>query len=210
MWTQYNVWTVLSPSEKAAWLQAVGSVLAVMAAATVPIIQRQNDLLERRQLQKARAKTAALTLLPAMERWLALLDEDLRDLRSMEGWGMVEIGPARIDLTNHLEWFEPIGDLGPRLIDMFIRAADIDHRSTKINAALRGDARWEDEGALEDSYKNQINHIDAMAIDLKDSICMLRLIAIHGHRMKPKPAPIVENIKTAVGHLFDWKRRSDQ
>ena len=107
-------WCGLTPSEQAAWVQAVGSVLAIGVAIAIPLVIARRDRKRREAEAASRARTYALHLMPLVERLysklrsahLLIIDHDEEDLGAaitmvregteLDGWGLHlhELGEA--------------------------------------------------------------------------------------------------------------------
>ena len=44
IWSHYSFWRALRPEEQAAWVQAIGSLMAIFTAVIVPMVQRNQEL----------------------------------------------------------------------------------------------------------------------------------------------------------------------
>ncbi|TGR55684.1 hypothetical protein EN794_004575 [Mesorhizobium sp. M00.F.Ca.ET.151.01.1.1] len=115
-------WCALTASEQAAWVQAVGSVLAIGVAIAVPLVIARRDRKRRDAEAASRARTYALHLMPLVEllysklrsAHLLVLDHNEEDLGAAitmvregtapDGWGLHlhELGAAGDQLQKAL------------------------------------------------------------------------------------------------------------
>lgn len=111
-------WCSLTISEQAAWVQAIGSLLAIGIAIYVPWRQRSHTIADEKRRDQERAKLAATALYPAIDQFRASLINLLKfselsheARRSMPSTGILrplEFDQFRTDL--HL-----LGELGHRV-----------------------------------------------------------------------------------------------
>ncbi|WP_313217988.1 hypothetical protein [Stenotrophomonas sp.] len=128
-------WCSLTPEVQAAWVQAVGSVIAIAVAVAVPLSIAQRDRRRRALDDASRARTYALHLMPQADRLHSKLrsaqtlmmgadEEDLpqiiemvRAATSLDGWGLHlhELGDAggllQRALAEAISALEILGDL---------------------------------------------------------------------------------------------------
>ncbi len=71
-------WCALTASEQAAWVQAVGSIAAILVAVYVPWKQRKDVLRDEKKKDMARVKVMAAALVPPLEDTRAALTTILK------------------------------------------------------------------------------------------------------------------------------------
>jgi hypothetical protein len=123
-------------STAAAWVQAVGSVAAILVAIYVPWRQRRNASAEREQLETQRLQhlIAALraeitSAQSAADRWGATINQTLAGLRRAQTQGVTivnngPIQPGSLTLTDAILYKEVAGELGrvpPDLVERIVQ-----------------------------------------------------------------------------------------
>ena len=97
-------WTSVSSSEKAAWVQAVGSVAAICVAVAIPAITSLSQRREKAAFNAEKAKNVILSFYPSLLRMNRSLDRfiETSDSSYSEDDDFINIDPDDGDFQKHI------------------------------------------------------------------------------------------------------------
>lgn len=186
MYCHYIGFCALTPDEQAAWVQAIGTIAAVLIAMTVPAIQVVLDRKRKREEKRAAAAVAAILILPDVRGWLFGVDaviEDIEDRLRNSGrlpTAVFAIGPLTPEDADR-EHFDSLSDLsgvGAQLAAHLLIAMDINDESLDLNGAIANRVDWEPE--VIHRCEALVANIRRLKLDLEKSVQSLREIALKG------------------------------
>lgn len=96
-------WYALKPEVQAAWVQAIGSILAILVAIAVPLYIRRADKARERRETRRRSKSFALDILPLIESFRTTLIYTRQRLRSERAYLDYENLAADLGMTHELQ-----------------------------------------------------------------------------------------------------------
>lgn len=188
MWSQYSFWHALLPEQQAAWVQAIGSLIAVFTAVLVPMVQRRQELADRRKERGASTASAAIELLPDIRDWIVHLDVVLGTIDAQGEAGMVPLqilqsipsvapGPSK---RANFRLLASLGDVGTDLSARFTEAIELNDEHSVLFEALTRAV----DGA-EDELATHIKRIRELRHDVCNLEFVLRIFAVHGEFVIP-------------------------
>ena len=165
-------WAYLSLAEQAAWLQAIGSVLAIFVAIVLAESGRRRDQRTRTTESARRGRSVALVVLPEVVRWKqglkklsqAILEHGLHHALAHEEnqWGSLPFG-VPIDVSEKIDGLPDLGAAGTSLQNAIYLSHSLRTREQEVMSKLRGDD--EDRGRTDtfiDRYTSDICRLDEL------------------------------------------------
>lgn len=166
----------LAPSEQAAWVQAVGSLIAIAIAIAVPLLV---DHLNKRRMdkeKKSRSKALALSILPDLYKLKASTTHFINETPNLENEAPREIDKLNGDYFAHANIFQRILVTMPDLVLYGAKLSDLIYLLFKAHEMLAVVTRLQASG-YHAAYVNNLEEfitfardIDAATFDLISSI----------------------------------------
>ncbi len=173
-------WAYLSLAEQAAWLQAIGSVLAIFVAIVLAEWGRRRDQRTRAMESARRGRSVALVVLPEVVRWKDGLKK-LSDAISEHGlqhaladdqnlWGSLPFG-VPIDVSEKIDGLPDLGAGGTSLQNAIYLSHSLRSREQEIMSKLRGaDKDAVHSNALIERYTSDICRLDELVSKALDQL----------------------------------------
>lgn len=144
-------WCVMKPEIQAAWVQAVGSVVAIAVAVAVPYFQRRGEKKRAKAVEQSEAVGLAMRIIPLLRADIAVIRERVFNDDRYFPDGEVTRDPARLatilwqgveDLTPNRSLYDistrasPLGELGRSLQTCIFGLDAVAHQFDRARSEL--------------------------------------------------------------------------
>jgi hypothetical protein len=132
-------WSQLSSSEKAAWLQAIFSIVAIVVAIAVPAAQHRTERQAADAKDQRKARALGILLRAPLEQWL----ERFRHFEEAERGFDGDISPRAFVTAgaNERGLFTPPPEVVSNLAELYLLGAASDHLFEAINQSYEAKSR---------------------------------------------------------------------